>query len=172
MAKVKKAALAFVLAAVAAVSLLCVGCSGGGAELKGIYCNSIASYSTIEQGYLVSTYNTSLSVYTDNTFTANAVQNTLYSSDGSSFNPTFFGIYTLYGTYEVVSEDDVLNETTIKIAGVTAVESADGMTEKAAFSAELTAALNADIIGKEVILQADLQLSESLSVNSLYGVLR
>ena len=46
------------------------------------------------------------------------------------------------------------------------------MTEKAAFSAELTAALNADIIGKEVILQADLQLSESLSVNSLYGVLR
>ena len=43
MAKIKKAALAFVLAAVAAVSLLCVGCSGGGAELKGIYCNSIAS---------------------------------------------------------------------------------------------------------------------------------
>ena len=46
------------------------------------------------------------------------------------------------------------------------------MMAKADFSADITAALTADIIGKEVILQSDLQLSESLSVNSLYGLLR
>ena len=171
MAKFKKAAAAFALAAVAAVSLMFVGCSGGGAELKGIYLNSIASYSVIEQGRLFHAYTTSMSVYTDDTFTANCVQNTLYSSDGTSYNPTFFGIYTLYGTYEVVSEDAVLNETLIKIADVTAIETADGMMEKSAFPAEVTEALNADIIGKEVILQPDLQLSGSLSVNSLYACL-
>lgn len=171
MAKFKKAAAAFVLAAVAAISLMFVGCSGGGAELKGIYLNSIARYSVIEQGRLFHAYTTSMSVYTDDTFTANCVQNTLYSSDGTSYNPTFFGIYTLYGTYEVVSEDAVLNETLIKIADVTAIETADGMMEKSAFPAEVTEALNADIIGKEVILQPDLQLSGSLSVNSLYACL-
>lgn len=171
MAKFKKAAAAFALAAVAAISLMFVGCSGGGAELKGIYLNSIARYSVIEQGRLFHAYTTSMSVYTDDTFTANCVQNTLYSSDGTSYNPTFFGIYTLYGTYEVVSEDAVLNETMIKIADVTAIETADGMMEKSAFPAEVTEALNADIIGKEVILQADLQLSGSLAVNSLYACL-
>ncbi len=171
MAKFKKAAAAFALAAVAAISLMFVGCSGGGAELKGIYLNSIARYSVIEQGRLFHAYTTSMSVYTDDTFTANCVQNTLYSSDGTSYNPTFFGIYTLYGTYEVVSEDAVLNETLIKIADVTAIETADGMMEKSAFPAEVTEALNADIIGKEVILQPDLQLSGSLSVNSLYACL-
>lgn len=169
MAKFKKAALAFVLAAVAAVSLMFVGCSGGGAEVTGIYCNSNVSYSMIEQGRLLSAHTTSLSIYSDDTFTANCVQNTLYSSDGTAYNPTFFGIYTLYGTYEVVSSDDILNETTIKIADVTKLETADGMMEKSAFPAEVTEALNADIIGKEVILQSDLQMSGSLSVNSLYA---
>lgn len=162
MAKVKKAALAFVLAAVAAVSLLCVGCSGGGAELKGIYCNSIASYSTIEQGYLVSTYNTSLSVYTDNTFTANAVQNTLYSSDGSSFNPTFFGIYTLYGTYEVLSEDTDLNERTIKITEVNKIVTADGSFEGDAIPAAVTEVIGTSLVGKEMILTGDYELTENL----------
>ena len=169
MAKIKKAALAFVLAAVAAVSLMFVGCSGGGAEVKGIYLNSIARYTVIEQGRLLAAYTTSMSVYTDDTFTANCVQNTLYSSDGTAYNPTFFGIYTLYGTYEVVSEDAVLNETTVRISDVTAIETADGMMEKSAFPAEVTEALNADIIGKEVILQADLQMNESLSVDSLFA---
>lgn len=168
MAKFKKAAAAFVLAAVAAVSLMFVGCSGG-AEITGIYCNSDVSYSMIEQGRLITTHTTSLSIYSDDTFTANCVQNTLYSSDGTAYNPTFFGIYTLYGTYEVVSSDDILNETTIKIADVTKLETVDGMMEKSAFPAEVTEALNADIIGKEVILQADLQINGSLSVNSLYA---
>lgn len=169
MAKFKKAALCTVLAAVAAVSLMFVGCSGGGSEITGIYCNNIASYTMIEQGRLLSAYNTSLTTYSDNTFAANCVQNTLYSSDGTAYNPTFFGLYTLYGTYEVVSSDDVLNETTIKIVDVTQLETADGMMEKSAFPAEVTEALNADIIGKEVILQADLQMNVSLSVNSLFA---
>ena len=173
MNKVKKAVVAVAIAAVSVATLAAVGCAGGGgAEIDGIYLNSQVGNSTIEQGFLISSYNTSLTVYSDNTFTANCVQNTLYSSDGTSYNPTFFGIYTLYGTYEVVSEDEALKETTIKISDVTQIETSDGMMAKADFSADITAALNADIIGKEVILQSDLQLSESLSVNSLYGLLR
>lgn len=168
MAKFKKAALAFVLAAVAAVSLMFVGCSGGGAEVDGVYNKSEPSYEAFAQGYLIHAQNDSMMVMTDNTFASVHIYDTLYSSDGTTFNPVSYVFYNLYGTFEVTNEDTTLNERTISITDVTAVETASGRVEKANFSADLTAALESNIIGKAVILTSDYQLSESLFSVAVY----
>ena len=162
MAKVKKVALAFVLVAVAAVSLLCVGCSGGGAEIDGIYHYNTSEPEIIEQGRLLSTNSSSLTIYTDNTFAASALLDTLYSSDGTSYNPTYFGFYNVYGTYEVLSEDTDLNERTIKITEVNKIVTADGSFEGDAIPAAVTEVIGTSLVGKEMILTGDYELTENL----------
>lgn len=171
MAKFKKAALCTVLAAVAAVSLMFVGCSGGGAEVDAVYNRSEPTFEAFEQGYLIHAQTDSMTTMTDNTFGSVHIYDTLYSSDGTSFNPVSYVFYNLYGTFEVTYEDTTLNERTISITDITAVETASGRTEKANFSADLTAALESDIIGKEVILTSDYQLSESLFSLAVYQAL-
>ena len=162
MAKFKKAAAAFALAAVAAVSLMFVGCSGGGAEIDGIYHYNSSEPEIIEQGRLLSTNSTSLTIFTDNTFSASAYLDTLYSSDGTSYNPTYFGFYNMYGTYEVVSEDTTLNEKTIKITEVTTLVTADGEFAKEEFPDAVNEALNNSVIGIDMILTADYELTVNL----------
>lgn len=162
MAKFKKAALCTVLAAVAAVSLMFVGCSSGGAEIDGIYHYSSVNPVTIEQGRLIRTTQESMTIFTDNTFAAGCVNDTLYSSDGTSYNPTYFGFYNMYGTYEVVSEDTTLNERTIKITDVTTLVTADGEFTKEEFPDAVNEALNNSVIGIDMILTADYELTVNL----------
>ncbi len=172
MAKIKKAVLVLVIAALACVPFLLTGCSGGGAEIKGVYYKNDCVYSVIEQGKLVKATSSCMTVYSDNTFTANAITNSLYSSDGTSYNPTFFGAFTVYGTYEVVGEDPVLKETTIKIVDVQKLDTRDGTVEKAAFEEDVAAAIESDFIGLEIILMSNFEMSETFATNAMMSTLR
>ena len=172
MAKIKKAVLALVLAALACVSLLLTGCSDGGAEIKGVYYKNDCMHSAIEQGKLVQSISSCLTIYSDNTFAANAISNSIYSSDGTSYNPVFFVAYTVYGSYEVVNEDALLKETTIKIIDVQKPDTKDGTIEKTAFEADVAAAIEDDIIGLEIILMSDFAMSESFATGAMMSALR
>lgn len=162
MAKFKKAAAAFALAAVAAISLMFVGCSGGGAEIDGIYHYSSVNPATIDQGRLIRTTQESMTIFTDNTFSAGCVNDTLYSSDGTSYNPTYFAFCNVYGTYEVISEDDILNERTIKITDITMVVTAAGSFEQESFTAEQNETVDSILVGKEMILTSDYEIAGGL----------
>lgn len=171
MAKIKKAVLVLVIAALACVPFLLTGCSGGGAQIDGIYHYSSISPATIDQGKLIRTTQESMTVFTDNTFSACSVNDTLYSSDGVAYNPTYFAFCDLFGTYEVISEDTVLKEKTIKITDVTKVITADGEFLQENFTAEQAAAVDEALVGKEIILTSDHEIAGGLNaVNALNSV--
>lgn len=172
MAKFKKAALVCVLAAVAAVSLMFVGCSSGGAEIDGTYHYSSVNPVTIEQGRLIRTTQESMTIFTDNTFAAGCVNDTLYSSDGTSYNPTYFAFCNIYGTYEVVNEDDILNERTIKITDITMVVTEAGSFAQESFTAEQNETVDSTLVGKEILLTSDYEIADglgALSIRNAFG---
>ena len=160
MAKFKKAAAAFVLAAVAAVSLMFVGCSGGGKEVDGVYRYLTCTPSTIEQGWLTQNIFGGFTSYTDNTYSGFGAVHTMYSSDGSTYSPAYTAFYSATGSFEVVNEDDILNEKTIKITSVDKIVLTDAEYAYADLPAEAKEIVDTNIIGREVILTSDSQLSE------------
>ena len=98
--------------------------------------------------------------YTDNTYSGFGAVLSMYSSDGSTYSPAYTAFYIATGSFEVVNEDDILNEKTIKITSVDKIVLTDAEYAYADLPAEAKEIVDTNIIGREVILTSDSQLSE------------
>ena len=159
MNKVKKAVVAVAIAAVSVATLAAVGCAGGGAEIDGTYRYLTCTPSKIEQGWLTQNIYGGITTASNNTYSGYAAVLSMYSSDGTTYSPAYSTWANVYGSFEVVAEDDILNETTIKITTVDRVDgngetyTYDQLNEKAKAAADA-------LIGTEIILTSDYQLAE------------
>lgn len=109
-----------------------------------------------------------MTLYSDNTFVLCDVGTTSYSGDGETYNPLSLVDSIVHGTYEVVDKDEELNETTIKITGITRVVGCGKDTDSADINADLKALVttNCPALGQEVIVSdADHSMTE-ISVQS------
>ena len=159
MNKVKKAVVAVAIAAVSVATLAAAGCAGGGAEIDGTYRYLTCTPSKIEQGWLTQNIYGGLTTASNNTYSGFAAVLSMYSSDGTTYSPAYSTWANVYGSFEVVAEDDTLQETTIKI---TTVDRVDGNGETYTYdqlSEKAKAAADA-LIGTEIILTSDYQLEE------------
>lgn len=117
----KKSLVAVVCAALAVVMLGCVlvGCSGG-KESKGSYSMANIVAFDIGQGTLIQSFNDTLTAYSDETFSLVDDTEVWMKQDASVTVKSSMVVY-IEGTYETVSENAELGESTVRLTDVTAV---------------------------------------------------
>lgn len=131
----KKNLLTLVLALVTAMLLtMLAGCSAGSSNpaCLGVWTHSGGAaaltqhYAFLDPSHLLMSISDSITIFDDNTFILATDFTVDYKNDEvSPWFPISVGSTVNYGTYEVVSTDDDLGETVIKIVSVDRVKTAE-----------------------------------------------
>lgn len=141
--------------------------SGGGATMVGIWEMTDYIGQTIEQGKLSAGANSTIVLFSDNTYALSLTRNTYYSSDGGeTYNPTNYNGLVAYGTYEITSEDAELGEKILKFVTIDRVVNGEYDTDVAVTDTEKEIMASSDVVGKEIYLTSDGKMSELIDLVS------
>lgn len=154
-----------------AMTLALAACGNGGSSsgttMVGIWEKTDYIGRTIEQGKLSAGANSTIVLFSDNTYALSLTRNTYYSSDGGeTYNPTSYVGALAYGTYEITSDDAELGEKTMKFTTIDRVVAGEYDTDVAVTDAEKEIMTGNEIIGKEIYLTSDGRMSELIDITS------
>lgn len=174
MKKLTQQLLCVGMALVMILALAACGDSGssGGTVAIGTWELTDLTFRTIEQGKLATAFNSTITIYSDNTYVVASARNTLYSSDGGeSYNPTNYINAILYGTYELINEDAELGEKTVKITTVSrAIVNGHDTETAGATDADKEIMSNNELLSKELYLGSDGKISEMIDSAWFVGI--
>ena len=108
----------------------------------------------------------SLTLYSDNTFTLTNIADTCATSDFESLHRPAIIDVVAYGTYEVVSTDSELHETTVKITSVKRVINGNTDTDGSSIASDVKdwVITNSGAIGTEIIVNDDDHTMTNVSI--------
>ena len=110
----------------------------------------------------------SLTLYSDKTFTLTNIADTCATSDFESLHRSAIIDVVAYGTYEVISTDSELHESTIKITSVTRVINGNTDTDSDGLAADIKdwVIKNNGAVGTEIIVNDDDRTMTNVSILS------
>ena len=110
----------------------------------------------------------SLTLYSDKTFTLTNIADTCATSDFESLHRSAIIDVVAYGTYEVISTDSELHESTIKITSVTRVINGNTDTDSDDLAADVKdwVIKNNGAVGTEIIVNDDDRTMTNVSILS------
>lgn len=121
--------------------------------------------SDIEQGKLISTTSTNVTLAADGTYAIAMVSDTLYSSDGGeTYVPSMYLTIFAYGTYEIVEIDEDLGDVIIKVLSLDRVVLADYDSAVNGTEEDFAAMANHPFVGTEIVLGGDHKVAEISSM--------
>ena len=110
----------------------------------------------IEQGKLISTTSTNVTLAADGTYALTIVSDTLYSSDGGeTYVPSMYLTIFVYGTYEVVEIDEDLGDVVIRILSFDRVALNDYDSAVSGPDEDFAAMAAHPFVGSEIVLGGD-----------------
>ena len=119
----------------------------------------------IEQGKLISTTSTNVTLAADGTYAIAMVSDTLYSSDGGeTYVPSMYLTIFAYGTYEIVEIDEDLGDVIIKVLSLDRVVLADYDSAVNGTEEDFAAMANHPFVGTEIVLGGDHKVAEISSM--------
>ena len=117
--------------------------------------------SDIEQGKLITTTSTNVTLAADGTYAITMVGDTLYSSDGGeTYVPSMYLTIFAYGTYEVVEIDEDLGDVIIRILSLDRVALGDYDSAVKGTEEDFAAMAAHPFIGTEIVLGGDHKVAE------------
>lgn len=120
---------------------------------------------TIDQGKLSAGANSTITLYSDNTFVLTCARNTYYSSDGGeTFNPVSYSGALIRGTYEITNDDAELGEKTMKVTKISRIVKGNYDSDASATDADKELMANNELVGREIFLGSDGKMSEIIDI--------